>query len=135
MAATAAITILAAACFLISTRQISVVQASSHKDREAGEILFRERGCQHCHGVEGIGTELGPDLSTVGKRLKKHAIEQQILKGGEGMPAFGNVLAPDEVASLVAYLNGKRKPTTRPSASQPAPAPKPVQPAGTDPGI
>ncbi len=128
--------VFAAATVSFHSPQTTVVEASSHKGREAGAILFRERGCEHCHGVDGIGTDLGPDLSTIGRHWKKSAIEQQIVKGGNGMPAFGNVLAPDEVSSLVAYLKAKRKapkyPVAPPAA---APEPKPTQPPGTDPGF
>jgi mono/diheme cytochrome c family protein len=56
-----------------------------------------------------VGTERAPDLSTVGKRKKRPQIEQQILHGGNGMPAFGAVLQPDEVQLLVDYLSAKRK--------------------------
>ena len=36
-----------------------------------GPTLFRERGCSHCHQIEGVGGNKGPDLSGVGLRLKK----------------------------------------------------------------
>ena len=71
--------------------------------------MFHQKGCEHCHGVGGIGTEKGPDLTTVGKRRKKPQIEHQIIAGGNGMPAFGEALQPDEVKLLVDYLSSKRK--------------------------
>lgn len=85
------------------------VQASSRKGREAGAALFREKGCEHCHGVNGVGTEKGPDLTTIGKRWKRAQIEQQVIHGGNGMPAFGEVLLPDETKSLLDYLSSKKK--------------------------
>jgi mono/diheme cytochrome c family protein len=90
-------------------RQGATVHASSREGREAGALVFHEKGCEHCHGVEGIGTEKGPDLSTVGKRLKKKQIERQIMEGGSGMPGFGDALPFDEVNALVDYLKAKRK--------------------------
>jgi mono/diheme cytochrome c family protein len=109
------------------------VQASSKQGRAAGAVLFHEKGCEHCHGVDGVGTERAPALTTVGKRRKKTQIEQQIVKGGDGMPAYGEVLQPDEVKWLVEFLHAKRKaPKTAPVIAAPAPA---VQPAGSDPGL
>jgi mono/diheme cytochrome c family protein len=85
------------------------VQAASRESREAGAALFHKTGCEFCHGLNGVGTERAPDLSSVGKRKKRPQIEQQILHGGNGMPAFGAVLQPDEVQLLVDYLSAKRK--------------------------
>lgn len=85
------------------------VHALSRKKRAQAEILFREKGCEHCHGVDGVGTELGPSLNTVGKRLSKAQIEQQIKDGGKQMPAFGDVLTQDEMKDLVDYLVHKKK--------------------------
>ena len=82
--------------------------AEAHGDRVAGATLFHERGCEHCHGVDGRGGELGPDLSTVGKRRTREYMERQIREGGGGMPAFGDALQADEVTNLLAYLQAKR---------------------------
>jgi mono/diheme cytochrome c family protein len=86
-----------------------VVHASSNDSKDSGASLFHQKGCEHCHGVDGRGGDLGPDLSTVGKRLKKAQIEHQIHDGGAAMPAFGDVLQPDEIKALVDFLHAKRK--------------------------
>jgi mono/diheme cytochrome c family protein len=97
----------------------SIVHAYSSKSKDAGATLFHEKGCEHCHGVNGRGGDLGPDLSTVGKRLKKPQIEHQIQQGGAAMPAFGDVLQPDEIQDLVEFLHAKRKaPKNTPTATQ-----------------
>ncbi len=83
--------------------------ASAHMNSEAGAVLFSETGCGHCHGSNGVGSNRGPDLSTVGSRRSRQRIEQQIRKGGNGMPPFGDILAPDQVTVLVNFLAGKRK--------------------------
>ena len=93
------------------------VHASSNQDRVAGNALFHEKGCEHCHGADGLGTDRGPDLSSIGKQWKKPQIEKQIREGGNGMPPFGDVLQPDEVKHLVDFLASKKaKPskTTKP---------------------
>jgi len=87
----------------------SVVHAYSGESKKAGATLFHEKGCEHCHGANGRGGELGPDLSTVGKRLSKQKIEHQIHDGGAAMPAFGDVLQPEEIKDLVDFLHAKRK--------------------------
>ena len=86
-----------------------IVHAYSSDSKRSGATLFHEKGCEHCHGVNGTGGELGPDLSTVGKRLKKQQIVHQIHDGGAAMPAFGDALQPDEIKDLVDFLRAKRK--------------------------
>ena len=83
--------------------------AYSRASRGAGSVVFQEKGCVHCHGENGAGTDRGPDLRMVGKRCKKPQIEKQIRDGGSGMPAFGAILQPDEVKSLVDFLAAKKK--------------------------
>ncbi len=83
-----------------------------------GATLFRERGCSHCHEIEGVGGDKGPDLSGVGRRLKKGEIERQIVQGGDAMPAFGQVVPSEEIAALVGYLHrckDKRIPAKKPA--------------------
>ena len=75
----------------------------------AGQALFHEKGCEHCHGADGVGGETGPSLASVGRTLKPAQIEKQILDGGGAMPAFANALAPDEVSALVTFLETKRQ--------------------------
>ena len=106
--------------------QQAPVHASSKRAQAAGAAVFQGKGCQHCHGVDATGTDRGPDLSTIGKRWHKDRIEQQIRSGGDGMPAFGDVLQPDEIKSLVDYLGAKRKAARKPKASK-SPAPDPAK--------
>jgi cytochrome c2 len=87
----------------------SIVHAFSGNSKKSGATLFHEKGCEHCHGVNGRGGELGPDLSIVGKRLKREQIEHQIYDGGAAMPAFKDALQPDEIKDLVDFLHAKRK--------------------------
>jgi mono/diheme cytochrome c family protein len=89
-------------------------RAASNDERAAGAELFKQNGCEHCHGANGIGTDRGPSLTTIGKRLHKDQIEHQIRDGGKQMPPFNDVLNDDEVRKLVDYLAHKKK------------APKPV---------
>ena len=92
-----------------SQSAVSAVHASVGSDRIAGRALFHEKGCEHCHGVDGIGGEKGPDLSGVGRELKPDKIRTQILEGGGAMPPFADVLAPGETDLLVSYLSARKK--------------------------
>jgi mono/diheme cytochrome c family protein len=85
-----------------------------------GPTAFRESGCVQCHQIRGVGGHRGPDLSGVGRRMKKPAIENQIRQGGGAMPAFGDVLPSDEIAALVKYLNHCRDKKPQVQAVEPA---------------
>jgi mono/diheme cytochrome c family protein len=84
------------------------VRAGSREERQQGAALFHEKGCERCHGINGVGTAKAPDLRTIGKRWKKSQIEHQIVNGGFEMPPFHDALDQDEVKSLVAYLSARR---------------------------
>lgn len=106
--------LLATSVFLIAAGLPgSHARAASNADRAAGAELFKQNGCEHCHGVDGIGTDRGPSLSTVGKRLKKDQIERQIRDGGKQMPPFQDVLNDDQIRNLVDYLAHKKKVSKR----------------------
>jgi mono/diheme cytochrome c family protein len=95
-------------CGLLQPRPADA-SASTRGDKAAGAILFHERGCEHCHGADGNGGGLGPNLSNIGMRRTKSEIERQIRNGGGGMPAFQEVLLPDEIEDLVAFLHEKKR--------------------------
>jgi mono/diheme cytochrome c family protein len=108
--ATAWVTCARAVLLLAASMMLSpYVHASSKDDRKQGAVLFHERGCEHCHGVDGVGTDRGPNLSGVGRWLHKPDIALQIRNGGKTMPAFGSALNDQEVQQLVAFLAAKKK--------------------------
>ena len=122
-----ALALTAATLLLLNGKIATPVHAFSKQSRDAGADVFKTKGCEHCHGVDGMGTDRGPELQDIGKRWKKDHIEQQIRDGGGGMPPFGDALQPDEVKDLVDFLSARRKaPKKLPEATPPAtPAPKP----------
>lgn len=83
----------------------------------AGAILFRDKGCVHCHGADAKGTKKGPDLTGLPKdNLWTPAkITSQILDGGQKMPSFGDSVTDEEAAQLVAYLRSTNKPVLPPT--------------------
>lgn len=107
----------AAGCFVVASSGLfpaPAAHAASKVMREQGAAVFHEKGCEHCHGVDGVGTDRGPDLSGVGRRLHKPEIAKQIRDGGKQMPPFGDALTNDEVQELVAYLAAKKKKAKNP---------------------
>jgi mono/diheme cytochrome c family protein len=89
-------------CTLILTN--TAAQASSRTQREHGSELFKANGCVHCHTINKVGGNKGPDLSGVGRTATPAAIRKQIVEGGKGMPPFGEILQPKELEDLIAYL-------------------------------
>jgi cytochrome c oxidase cbb3-type subunit 3 len=81
----------------------------------AGQSLYQDN-CAFCHAADGsgrnwIGSFLEPrprDFSDPEFRLIEDslAMEQRVLHGipGTSMPAWKDVLAPDEIAAIIAYI-------------------------------
>ena len=91
------------------------VLAKRQGDVVAGRTVYLEAGtCAKCHQVNGIGQNVGPDLSEIGNKLSREAIYESILYPSAGishnyesysaLTADGNVVTglmvsqtPDEV--------------------------------------
>jgi len=70
--------------------------------------MGKEANCSRCHGPEGNGGKLGPDLHGVFSKYSEEKIITIIREGkGEGreaMPAFEEQLTTDQIAELVRFL-------------------------------
>ncbi len=84
------------------------VVASQDDQVQRGAALFHDRACVQCHTISGHGGKRGPDLTHIGTLRDGNQFIIQILNGGYNMPAFGSILAPDEVDALVAFLQTRR---------------------------
>lgn len=83
--------------------------AAAFADKKAqGAELYATRGCAHCHGDDGQGTDKAPGLRDLRKKLSADRMRDQIVHGGQGMPAFGDSLKDDEVEELVSFLRAKK---------------------------
>jgi mono/diheme cytochrome c family protein len=82
--------------------------ASSRSQREHGALVFAQCGCAHCHTIHNAGGHKGPDLSGVGRRLKKEQIQHQIVNGSKLMPPFGDDLQAADLDDLLVYLHSCR---------------------------
>jgi mono/diheme cytochrome c family protein len=87
---------------------------SSTPDPFAATRVSYDANCRLCHGAKGEG---GPVKLEDGTKLKVpslregHALRdpdsdfvKQITKGGDGMPAFGEKLKPEEINELVRFI-------------------------------
>jgi ubiquinol-cytochrome c reductase cytochrome b subunit len=75
--------------------------------RLQGALVFQNKNCRNCHAIEGLGGQRGPDLTTVGTRLTRDQLIDQVSNGtpgGGNMPAYGKQLDPAEMASLCEFL-------------------------------
>jgi mono/diheme cytochrome c family protein len=92
--------------------------ATTEADEKAGAVLFRDKGCEHCHGVGGIGTKKAPPLTSIrtDKEWPPVKITKQILDGGPKMPPFADSLSDPEVAQIVAYLRARHRPVPPPAS-------------------
>jgi ubiquinol-cytochrome c reductase cytochrome b subunit len=73
--------------------------------------MLQNKNCRNCHALEGIGGRRGPDLTTVGARLSRNQLIDQISNGtpgGGNMPAYGKQIKPAEMTALVDFLVGLR---------------------------
>jgi ubiquinol-cytochrome c reductase cytochrome b subunit len=95
----------------------------------AGAAMFQYKQCRNCHALDGQGGKRGPDLTTVGVRLTRDQIIDQVSNGtpgGGNMPAYGKQMKPAEMEALVRFLVSLRpegQPAAVPAAGPPtAPA-------------
>jgi mono/diheme cytochrome c family protein len=92
----------------------SAPAAKSTPDQFAAARATYEKNCKLCHGANGEG---GPVKLDDGTKLKVptfregHALKhpdsdfvKQITKGGDGMPAFGAKLKPEEINDLIRFI-------------------------------
>ena len=92
-----------------------------------GAVVFQNKNCRNCHALDGVGGRRGPDLSTVGTRLTRDQLIDQVSNGtpgGGNMPAYGKQINPAEMTALADFLVSLRPPG-RPPAYNPAEPPLP----------
>ncbi|HVU36248.1 MAG TPA: cytochrome b N-terminal domain-containing protein [Opitutaceae bacterium] len=77
-----------------------------------GAKLFHDHACLNCHLISGHGGRRGPDLTYVADRLSKDDMIVRIVNGGNNMPAFGNMLKPDDLNAIVAFLESRHQART-----------------------
>jgi len=89
-------------------------------DALMGAVVFQNKNCRNCHALDGVGGRRGPDLTSVGGRLTRNELIDQVANGtpgGGNMPAYGQQVSPAEMDVLVEFLSGLRPDGTRPPRS------------------
>lgn len=90
-----------------SVLKAAAAQVAQPPDPKRGEEIFR-LNCMACHGPDGKGSkQIGtPDYTAAESPLKKSDDELlALISGGKNqMPAFGNVLPPQSIRDVLAYL-------------------------------
>jgi len=88
-----------------ATAPVTTAAATQPGDGEAasGAELF-SNNCESCHGPNGAGGHVGPDLqkSAVAEDLAR--VEEQVRNGGGAMPPFANVLSNADIDTVAHYV-------------------------------
>jgi cytochrome c2 len=88
------------------------LQGQSKGSAEKGNEVFDEQ-CGGCHSAYSSDRKAGPSLQSLfgkeklasnGKPVTDANVQEQIDKGGKGMPAYKESLSADDKADLMAYL-------------------------------
>ena len=81
-------------------------------DAAKGKEVF-ENNCAVCHNSDSTEVKMGPGFKglfkrdkmvTTGKAPTEANVLAKINEGGNGMPAYKDILADDEKAHVIAYL-------------------------------
>jgi cytochrome c len=86
-------------------------KASRAGDPAKGKEAFEQ--CSVCHNVDTDEKKMGPSLKGLykkktlanGKPVNDENVLAQINAGGNGMPAYQDMLSADDKANIIAYLH------------------------------
>jgi mono/diheme cytochrome c family protein len=89
----------------------NVSGAQGKGDAAKGKAAFEQ--CAVCHNVDSPEKKMGPSLQGLfkrkalqsGKPVNDDNVMAQINNGGNGMPAYGDMLSAQDKADLLAYLH------------------------------
>lgn len=102
------ITLLAGAAILVAGSSLYAQKG----DAKAGKEVF-DNNCSVCHNSDSTDVKMGPGfkglfkkdkMSTSGKPVTDANILAKINEGGNGMPAYKDILSDEEKANVIAYL-------------------------------
>jgi cytochrome c len=98
-----------ATCVLLATAS-RVVMSAGKGDAAKGKEVFEQ--CAVCHNADSEDKKMGPGLKglfkrdkmTNGKKPTEANIRARVDEGGQGMPAYKDMLSDQEKDDLIAYL-------------------------------
>jgi cytochrome c len=105
------LTLTAGGLLLIGTSLAGLLAAADTKgDPEKGKEVFEQ--CGVCHNTDTDEKKIGPSLKGLykhdklknGKRVTDENVKAMINAGGNGMPAYADLLSEAEKANVIAYL-------------------------------
>lgn len=91
---------------------VAGASADNHEegDPAKGQEAFQQR-CMVCHFEDSADRKIGPGLAGIkdgklpsGKDATREAVMENLNKGGNGMPAFEQMLSEEEKVNIVAYV-------------------------------
>jgi cytochrome c len=88
----------------------SAAAADKVGDAAKGKEVFEQ--CSVCHNIDTDEKKMGPSLKGLfkkdklknGKKVTEANVKALVNAGGNGMPAYADMLSDDERADLLAYL-------------------------------
>jgi mono/diheme cytochrome c family protein len=88
-----------------STTASSSSGAASAVALAAGRKVFETVGCASCHTLAAAGSTgtVGPNLDQL--KPSDALVTHQVINGGGGMPAFGNILSKTQIASVALFVS------------------------------
>jgi cytochrome c2 len=100
----------AAVCLALGLVVSTAHAAEQAGDPAKGKIVFDQ--CTMCHNTDSTAKKLGPGLKGLfkraklqnGKKLSEENVRAQLEAGGNGMPAYKDMLSQQEKNDVVAYL-------------------------------
>jgi cytochrome c len=101
----------AAVLFVVLGVGVALGNKAQKGDAAKGKDAFEQ--CQVCHNTDTDEKKMGPSLKGLfkhktlqnGKPVTDENVLAQINNGGNGMPAYGDMLSADDKANLLAYLH------------------------------
>jgi len=102
--------LIAAGCLGLLLMGGSQIFAQKGGDAKKGEEVFEQ--CAVCHNADSTEEKVGPGLKGLfkratlknGKKVTEANVLEMINMGGDGMPAFADMLSDEEKANVIAYL-------------------------------
>jgi mono/diheme cytochrome c family protein len=106
--------LIATGCVLacvMAAAQTSEAQKFTQKQIRRGAAIF-ERNCSPCHGAHMADPQGAFDLRTFPHDQHSRFVDS-VTKGKNSMPAWGDLLKPDEIDALWAYVVAGEKGDTK----------------------
>jgi cytochrome c len=97
-----------ACCVTMLTGSTFVLAAKG--DPEKGKEVFQQ--CGVCHNADSTEKKMGPGLNPLfkqeklvnGKKVTEANVRAKIDEGGNGMPAYKEILSDEDKDNVIAYL-------------------------------